>query len=205
MKTRSLIFTILILVSFSVLPVHAQDSTGLDRGARAEIRFLEGMIDHHQMALDMAQDCLNKASAGSLKELCQNIIDGQGVEIGTMQGMLRTWYQIDYTPMAMNQMSGMNNMMGMMSQMCGMMMGGGNMMSGGNQAGMPNMETPMPGIGDMTGTPDDHAQHHPESSPVPGMGDIDSPGGDGRHVAGYDGHDVYDVQHDDVRRYDGRQ
>lgn len=71
------------------------------RNGRAEVRFLEGMIDHHQMALDMAQDCLQKASSEGVVTLCHNVINAQSAEIETMRGWLRDWYRIDYTPVSM--------------------------------------------------------------------------------------------------------
>ncbi|MEO8393769.1 MAG: DUF305 domain-containing protein [Chloroflexota bacterium] len=77
------------------------------RAGRAEVRFLEGMIDHHQMALDMANDCLANASTDSLRTLCQNIINAQSAEIKMMQGWLLSWYNIDYSPMSMSDMTNM--------------------------------------------------------------------------------------------------
>lgn len=77
------------------------------RVGRAEVRFLEGMIDHHQMALDMANDCLMKATTESVLTTCQKIIDAQTAEIATMQGWLLDWYNIDYSPHAMADMMAM--------------------------------------------------------------------------------------------------
>jgi uncharacterized protein (DUF305 family) len=74
------------------------------RSGRAEVRFLEGMIDHHQMALDMANDCLEKAEAESVRELCAQIIVDQSAEIELMRGWLLAWYNIAYTPMSMMEM-----------------------------------------------------------------------------------------------------
>jgi len=71
------------------------------RAGRSEVRFLEGMMDHHQMALDMSNDCLAKAKTDAVRTLCQNIITAQTAEIKTMQSWLATWYQIDYKPVAM--------------------------------------------------------------------------------------------------------
>jgi len=72
------------------------------------VRFLEGMIDHHQMALDMSNDCLNKAKTDTVLTMCRNIITAQTAEIKTMQGWLASWYQISYSPVAManNGMAG---------------------------------------------------------------------------------------------------
>jgi uncharacterized protein (DUF305 family) len=82
------------------------------RAGRAEVRFLEGMIDHHQMALDMANHCLGKASTESLLALCQAVIDAQSAEIELMQGWLLDWYNIAYTPVPMvtaDDMGGMDH------------------------------------------------------------------------------------------------
>jgi uncharacterized protein (DUF305 family) len=80
------------------------------RGQRAELRFLEGMIDHHQMALDMANDCLAKAGEETLITLCNNIMSAQSAEITQMQAWLLEWYNVEYTPMPieMNSMPGMD-------------------------------------------------------------------------------------------------
>lgn len=71
------------------------------RVGRAEVRFLEGMIDHHQMALDMANDCLARATTEAVLTTCQNIIDAQTPEIATMQDWLLRWYNIAYAPVPM--------------------------------------------------------------------------------------------------------
>ena len=44
---------VLVLLSVGVSATLA-DSPVIGRAGRAEVRFLEGMMDHHQMALDMA-------------------------------------------------------------------------------------------------------------------------------------------------------
>jgi uncharacterized protein (DUF305 family) len=71
------------------------------RAGRAELRFLEGMIDHHQMALDMANDCLAKSLTESVRLLCQAIIDAQSAEITLMRDWLLAWYNVAYTPVSM--------------------------------------------------------------------------------------------------------
>jgi Uncharacterized protein conserved in bacteria len=89
-----------IVVGVMVLMVSAA-SAQETRGQRAELRFLEGMIDHHQMAVDMANDCLAKASDETLLTICQDIIDAQSAEIAAMQGWLRDWYGVEYAPVSM--------------------------------------------------------------------------------------------------------
>lgn len=76
-----------------------------NRDERAEVRFLEGMTDHHQMALDMALDCLEKAQSEDVLALCQNVIDAQSAEIVQMQTWLADWYGIQYAPMPMADMT----------------------------------------------------------------------------------------------------
>ena len=73
----------------------------LDRSQRAEIRFLQGMIDHHQMALDMALDCLERASTDEVRTICEAVIAAQTPEIEQMQAWLLEWYNIAYAPMSM--------------------------------------------------------------------------------------------------------
>jgi uncharacterized protein (DUF305 family) len=154
---------VLVLVAL-VVPAVSADAPVEGRAGRAEVRFLEGMIDHHQMALDMANDCLTKATTESVTALCQNIIDAQSAEIAQMQGWLLDWYNINYRPMSMNDMMGMGmsdetraqleQMSGMMDRMMGMdmsedmhaqmeQMGGmmGMMMSGETMPGMDMMST----------------------------------------------------------------
>ena len=104
----------------------AQGTAPTNRAERAELRFLEGMIDHHQMALDMANDCLQKAQDEALRTLCQNVIDAQSAEIAQMQGWLKDWYGVEYAPMPMDT----HSMPGMSMPDPQMMMG---MMAGLNQ------------------------------------------------------------------------
>ncbi|MCS6836929.1 MAG: DUF305 domain-containing protein [Anaerolineae bacterium] len=102
MKTRlfnSLIFALSLLLA---LPASAQLASS--RTERAEIRFLQGMIDHHQLALDMANDCLDKPLREAAHALCQAIIAAQTSEIEQMVAWLDAWYGISYAPMSMLSM-----------------------------------------------------------------------------------------------------
>lgn len=185
MKKRLIINSVLVLLLFAALVpvVHADDP--VNRTERAEVRFLVGMIDHHQMALDMAQDCLMKASNESLLQVCQNIITNQQNEINEMRGWLLIWYGIEYRPMSMMHMmhsmmqggmmgGGMMGQGGMMGEgmMQGGMMGEGGMMGqGGMMQGTPMQQTPMPGG-------PGHEGHHPEGQGAGGaMQGTPMPGG----------------------------
>ncbi len=107
-----------VWVTFSLLLITgAVTAQSLTRGERAEMRFLEGMIDHHQMALDMADDCLQKASTESVVTVCENIIEAQTAEIDLMQGWLLDWYNIAYEPVSMMGESMLEDGMGSMGGM----------------------------------------------------------------------------------------
>jgi uncharacterized protein (DUF305 family) len=65
---------------------------GMMGGAGSDRMFLQMMIPHHQLAIDMAQDALKNAQHEELKGLARAIISGQSAEITEMEGYLKTWY-----------------------------------------------------------------------------------------------------------------
>lgn len=72
-----------------------------------EIKFMENMIDHHAMAVMMAEMCTMKAIHPELITTCDNIIASQSAEIEMMQTWLQDWYGISYEPkMMMGEMQG---------------------------------------------------------------------------------------------------
>jgi uncharacterized protein (DUF305 family) len=67
--------------------------------AHYEVKFMADMIDHHAMAVQMAQMCVTKATIHEdLQSLCQNMIAAQSDEIEQMQSWLEEWYEISYDP-----------------------------------------------------------------------------------------------------------
>lgn len=66
--------------------------------ANFEISFMTGMIDHHQMAVEMAEVCVAKAVHEELRSMCQDIIAAQSAEIRKMQSWLQQWYGVTYQP-----------------------------------------------------------------------------------------------------------
>ncbi|MEO5989655.1 MAG: DUF305 domain-containing protein [Candidatus Eisenbacteria bacterium] len=78
-----------------------------------EIRFLEGMIDHHAMAVHMSQLLHTEAVHPELRVLGDSIAAGQSAEIQQMQGWLKEWYGRTHEPARM--MAGM----GMLEKMKG--------------------------------------------------------------------------------------
>jgi len=69
-----------------------------DEVADAEVHFLKNMIDHHQMAIEMATVCQGKDIRLDLKSTCEAIETSQEEEIETMTGWLEEWYGMEYRP-----------------------------------------------------------------------------------------------------------
>jgi uncharacterized protein (DUF305 family) len=66
-----------------------------DLGAADEqfdLRFLQAMIPHHEGAIDMANQVLEKSDRPEVKTLAQSIIDSQQKEIDQMQQWQKDWY-----------------------------------------------------------------------------------------------------------------
>lgn len=96
--SRPCIAAMLSAVVLLTAPVHATVPAPTPRQAHFEVRFLENMIDHHAMAVIMAQMCIEKAAHQELRQTCQTIIATQTAEIQQMQGWLRSWYGVDSSP-----------------------------------------------------------------------------------------------------------
>lgn len=130
-QTRVISFLMSFLV-LTIVPSVFADAPVEGRIGRAEVRFMEGMIDHHQMAIDMANDCLEREVSDALRAECQAVVDAQQPEIEQMQAWLLAWYNVQYAPMPMSDsmssgMAGMDhsgmNMSGMPATDPAMMMG----------------------------------------------------------------------------------
>ncbi|MFJ4786676.1 DUF305 domain-containing protein [Streptomyces sp. NPDC088794] len=70
-------------------------STGTGTGARShnaqDVSFAQGMIPHHQEALEMASLAADRASSAQVKSLASRIEKAQDPEIRTMSGWLKAW------------------------------------------------------------------------------------------------------------------
>jgi uncharacterized protein (DUF305 family) len=66
--------------------------------AKFEIDFMQDMIDHHMMAVMMAEMCVEKAVHEELRLMCEEIIATQSQEMMMMQSWLQDWYGITYMP-----------------------------------------------------------------------------------------------------------
>ncbi|MBK8021412.1 MAG: DUF305 domain-containing protein [Chloroflexi bacterium] len=178
MRRIGILLGILLLLTVTSIAF----AQGVSREERAEIRFLEGMIDHHQMALDMAEHCLEVADTEALSDICQAVIHAQTPEIEQMQAWLLEWYNIAYMPTSMLHQShepepimptgaDQSGMMGMMGGMSDMMSQMSNMMGMMGGSGM------MDGMGMMQGRDDGHDAEHVRNDDPYAQHD----GDDGRH------------------------
>lgn len=57
-----------------------------------DLRFIDAMIPHHQGAINMAQQVLQKSTRPEVKKLAEDIIKAQEKEIAQMQEWRKTWY-----------------------------------------------------------------------------------------------------------------
>ena len=67
----------------------------MDLGPKNEtfdLRFIDGMIPHHEGAVLMAQEALQKSNRSEIKQLAQEIIDAQEQEISELKSWRRSWY-----------------------------------------------------------------------------------------------------------------
>jgi uncharacterized protein (DUF305 family) len=66
-----------------------------------DLRFIDGMMPHHEGAIVMAQEVLQKSQRPELKQLATAMIKAQTAEIATMQKWRSAWYpKAPTTPMA---------------------------------------------------------------------------------------------------------
>jgi uncharacterized protein (DUF305 family) len=61
--------------------------------ANFDLRFLDAMIPHHEGALVMAKDALNKSKRPEMKQLAENILTSQQQEIEQMKQWRKDWYE----------------------------------------------------------------------------------------------------------------
>lgn len=61
--------------------------------AAFDLRFLDAMIPHHEGAVVMANDLLEKSDRPEIKQLAQAILTSQQAEIKQMQAWRKAWYE----------------------------------------------------------------------------------------------------------------
>ncbi len=62
------------------------------KDAEFDLRFLDGMMVHHQGAVNMAEAALQNSQRPEIKQLAQTILDNQQKEIEQMQQWRQAWY-----------------------------------------------------------------------------------------------------------------
>jgi len=62
-------------------------------GAEFDLRFMNAMIPHHESAITMAEDALQKSQRPEIKQLAQEIITSQQQEIDQMKQWRQAWYR----------------------------------------------------------------------------------------------------------------
>lgn len=102
MKTLKQFSVTAMVLAALTFPAAASAPAPTQQQAKFEVRFMENMIDHHSMAVMMAQMCLQKATHPELRQMCQNIISSQSSEIQQMQSWLNQWYGVSYAPQPSN-------------------------------------------------------------------------------------------------------
>jgi uncharacterized protein (DUF305 family) len=63
-----------------------------DPNAPFDAKFIDGMISHHQGAIEMAKEAQTKAEHAEIKTLANNIIADQQKEITKLQNWRKDWY-----------------------------------------------------------------------------------------------------------------
>jgi len=66
--------------------------------ARFEVRFMTGMVDHHEMAIELARICLDEAVHGELESMCASVIQAQTGEQDDLRAWLAGWYGVTHAP-----------------------------------------------------------------------------------------------------------
>lgn len=86
------------------------DHSMMDLGpanAEFDLRFIDGMTPHHQGAIAMAQEALQKSKRPEIKKLAQAIINAQNKETAQMKQWRAAWYpNMGATPMAWHSKMG---------------------------------------------------------------------------------------------------
>jgi uncharacterized protein (DUF305 family) len=110
---------------------HSQMTLG-PKDESFDLRFIDGMVPHHEGAVLMANEALEKSDRAEIRELSQAIIEAQESEIGQLQEWRTAWYpSAGSEPMMWHEE--MNHMMAMTDEMRDMMMMSGELGEAGDE------------------------------------------------------------------------
>ncbi|MDT0483052.1 MULTISPECIES: DUF305 domain-containing protein [Streptomyces] len=91
--------------------------TSADAHNAQDVSFAQGMIPHHQQAIEMAELADGRAASTQVKDLAARVEKAQGPEITTMTGWLKAWDEKVPESMPGMDHSGMDGMDGMAGMM----------------------------------------------------------------------------------------
>ncbi|WP_328978959.1 DUF305 domain-containing protein [Streptomyces canus] len=91
--------------------------TSADAHNAQDVSFAQGMIPHHQQAIEMAELADGRAASAQVKDLAARVEKAQGPEITTMTGWLKAWDEKVPESMPGMDHSGMDGMDGMAGMM----------------------------------------------------------------------------------------
>lgn len=97
-RLAAFLFVALVGAGLTVAPAGAEEPAPDRSTARFEVDFLTNMIDHHAMAVQMADMCVDKAVRPELEGMCESIKTSQSQQIEMMQGWLQDWYGVTHEP-----------------------------------------------------------------------------------------------------------
>ncbi len=83
-------YLLAMLLAFGAMAAHTQAKS--TASTNPDLRFLDGMIAHHQAAVDEARAIEPKARRPEVKQLAAGIIKAQEVEIRQMRKWRRAWF-----------------------------------------------------------------------------------------------------------------
>jgi len=102
------IFLALLSTGIATLPASASShASTLKNLGMNEIMFAQGMIPHHQQAIDMSNMALKNGASAEIKKLAKGIISAQRKEIS----QLKYWLTATKSSMTMDHDMGMNGML----------------------------------------------------------------------------------------------
>ena len=85
MPSKVTLFLSALVMSLALASCGGGDDSDSGRISKVEQAFLEGMIPHHESAVDMAEQALDDAEHEQVKELAAAIVDAQTAEIAQME------------------------------------------------------------------------------------------------------------------------
>lgn len=106
-KKIILIFAVISLPFFSHPATASSHASSLNNLGMNEIMFAQGMIPHHQQAIDMSNMALKNGASAEVKKLAKGIISAQQKEIS----QLKYWLTATKSSMTIDHDMGMNGML----------------------------------------------------------------------------------------------